>query len=46
MPDLPVTQPELFQPEVPPPELIPRAVDAALTMLLRELMLSILEDAG
>jgi len=46
MPDLPISQLELFQPTVPPPGLIPRTVDAALTMLLRELMLSVLEDAG
>jgi len=37
---------ELFQPSVPPPGRIPRTVDATLTMLLRELMLSVLEDSG
>jgi hypothetical protein len=45
MADLPRPQLKLFQPSVPPPGLIPRTLDAALTMLLRELMLSVVEDA-
>jgi hypothetical protein len=46
MADLPIPQFELFQPSAPPSELIPRTLDAALTMLLRELMLSVVDDAG
>jgi hypothetical protein len=46
MADLPIPQLELFQSLVPPPGLIPQALDAALTMLLRELMQSVIEDAS
>jgi hypothetical protein len=45
MPDLQKPQLQLFQPVVPPPGLIPCALNAALAMLLRELMLSVVEVA-
>ncbi len=38
-------QPDLFRPLEVPPGLIPPALDAQITALLRELMLGVVEDA-
>ncbi|MBV8158496.1 MAG: hypothetical protein JO278_12605 [Dyella sp.] len=46
MSDLQMPQLELFRTSGPLPGLLPPAVDVALTMLLRDLMLSVLEHAG
>jgi hypothetical protein len=43
---VPTPQRDLFQPPDPPPSLIPPTLAPSITVLLRELMLSVVGDAN